>query len=231
MNERQIAANPHESLDEDGPPFEIANGPTAGHEHREVIEGECGNCGFDRLLVSRKHGEGVRRCLLCDSYTHSMDDGEWHQPKTDFDELKRLREWADNDGNVVEKVGEYGPSSQFTHGTEVFAHTDTKLLKIFEHPSDTSTERTTFRRRDLHGLLRTLERYDGFVTEHVREHMDGKQIAPDLGSDNPNAVDAGIIKTRFSDPHSGVRIWIAADHVGLNTPPIHFSPDDNGVNC
>lgn len=228
MNERQIAANPHESLDEDGPPFEITNGPTAGHEHREVIEGECGNCGFDRLLVSAKYGEGVRRCLLCDSYKQSMGDGEWQQPKTDFDELKQLREWADNDGNV-EKIGEYGPSSQFTHGTEVFAHTGTKLLKIFEHPSDTSTVRTTFKHRNLHGLLRTLERYDGFVTEHVREHMDGKQIAPDLGSDNPNAVHGSIVKERTNEKYKAVGIWISTQHMGLNTPPIHFSPDNNGV--
>lgn len=231
MNEKQIAANPHESLDEDGPPFEISSGPTAGHEHRKVIEGNCGNCGFDRLLLSKKHGEASKRCLLCNSYNHASADDEWRTERTTFDELKQLRKWADGDGNV-EKIGEYGPRSRFTHGTEVFEHTETELLKIFEHPSSTSTERKTFKRSELRALLQTLERNERFVTKFVREQMDGKKIAPAFGSDNPNAIDAGIITSRHTETESwkAIRLWVELDRLQRSTPtPIHFDPRNPDV--
>jgi hypothetical protein len=228
MNEQQIAANPHESLDEDGPPFEITSGPTAGHEHREVIEDECGNCGFDRVLLLRKHGEASKRCLLCNSYCHASVEDEWHCERTHFDELKKLREWADEDDGIG-KIGEYGRTSKFFHGTEVFESPGTDLLKIFSHSSSTSTERTTISKSELHQLVQLLEKEQGFVTEHVDEHMDGKKVAPDLGSDNPNAVHAGIIKDQTDEPHRAIRLHLRMNDLISTSLPVHFNPKADGI--
>jgi hypothetical protein len=213
---------PHESVDSTETPIVIEeSGPTAGDEYVAIHDGECGNCGYDRVRVKRKYGETVEWCMLCDSRSHGRHES-WERPTTDGDDLRDLREYADSDGPVV-KLGEYGPSSRYTHGSEVFGYDNgTGLIKVFEHGSDgTSTERTTVTTSMLDGLLRVLERERGYVSTFVDEELDGKTITNSANApNNPNAVHAGVLE------HKGVptALWIRMTEI-----PIHFDPRSDGI--
>ena len=210
-------------------PIVMSDGPTEGHEYRAIEEGECGNCGYDRIKVSAKHGERVETCMLCDYYRRS-DSDEPQRPTTEKDELRKLRQYSDNDSSPVVKHGEFGPSSRFTHGSEVYGYDDgTSLLKVFRHhDGGTTTERKTFTRETLNGILRVLERDEDFVTEFVNDELAEKAVTNSFNApNNPNAIHAGVVE------HKGVRtaLWIRINQMteSDDLAPIHYDPRNDGI--
>lgn len=214
--------------DTDELPIVLENGPTAGDAYEAIHEGECGNCGYDRIMVSRKYGEGVERCMLCEASTHDGRD-EWELPATDSDDLRHMREYAEKDGPVV-KHGEFGPVGPYRHGHEVFGYTDTELIKVFRHGRDgTDLEQTALRCETLDGVLDVLERSEGYVTEWVNEHLDGKSVGPDTRGGNPNAIHIGELTFGGMKSWKSVRLAIKIDHILDESRPLYIPPERDGV--
>jgi hypothetical protein len=221
--------HPGPDLDTDELPIVLSNGPTAGDKYEAIEEGHCDVCGYDRVRVTRKYGSGGRTCMNCDASAHEADD-EMTPQKTDFDELKELREWDDSDDYTVRKVGEYGSRSRYTHGTEVFEYTNgSDLLKVFSHPSSTSTERMSLTRTDMHGLMKLLEDQEGFVTDWVNDELRSKQVRPAV-TFNPNAMHSGRIRrSERDDDWKFIRLMIDVSRMDNANQVIHFRATDPNV--
>lgn len=218
--------HPDETLDTDEFPIVLENGPTAGHKYEAIEEGECDVCGYDRLRVTRKYGTGGRQCMNCGASAHEND--EMTPAKTDFDELKQLREWERDSDYTSQKLGEYGTSSRYTHGTEVFGY-DSGLLKIFKHPSETSTERISLTIDDVRGLMGLLEREQGLVTEWVNDELRGKQVRPEV-TFNPNAIHSGQLRRCEEDNNwKFIRLMIDVCRMDNLDQVVHFRATDPRV--
>jgi len=62
-----------------------SGGPTEGEEYVAIEDGECGNCGYDRVKVTHRYGEVYQSCMLCDA--RSFGGWEWDTPKTERDDI------------------------------------------------------------------------------------------------------------------------------------------------
>lgn len=183
--------------------------------YTQIVEGECARCGYDRLKVTvvTMAGEHREQCNACGAYQDTGQENDYRMPRTEKERAKQARE-------AGEKIGE----TRFS-GDIIKPKTD----RAYELVGDRGITRLPV--DDITALLNALEEHEGFVTNFVHEEMKGKQVKPSLGSDNPNAVDAGIIKERFNNSHLGVKLWIEINREAIrgSDRPVYFSPRADGI--
>ena len=218
----------YDTVDSDELPIVLEDGgPTAGSKHVEIIHGECGNCDYDRLKVKRQCGEVVETCMLCE-YSR-FGSGPWEAPTTDRNRLNDIREYADNDGSPVEKIGEVGVEC-YGRGPEVF---DVPAgIEVHDYFGSNSVKRCLFHANDLKGIVALLENERGFVTDVVDQYVDGRAVTHELNTpNNPNAIHVGIWEHRHGDRETSVRLANAVRHDDAfeSLPPIHLDHEADGI--
>lgn len=200
-------------------------GPTAGDKHVEIVEGECGNCKYDRLKVERQFGECVETCMLCD-YSR-FGDGSWEPPSTNRRRLNKAQEYAAEESNDYSKVGEIrneiGPDLKVfdsTYGFEIFM--------IF----DGNVERSLFQSEHFEEIVALLEAEQEFVTDVVSEHVDDKAVTNEVNApNNPEAIHIGVWEHKYDDRPTGIRLvnTIRHDDRLWSLAPIHLDPEADGI--
>jgi len=212
------------SIDTDELPIVLEQGgPTAGSSHIQIVEGECGNCGYDRIKTNQKHGECVSTCMLCESTKFSTDNS-WSKPSIESSRLHDDREYADGDG-PLKKVGEYG-GSRMMHGNELFAYDDSDVMRYYKHGRDgTTTTQINLLQSDLKEMVMILEKDSEWLTDLVDNELRGKQIRRSVNY-NSNAIHIGELTYK-----NGLtsRIWVSVSHMMNGPPIIHFPASADNV--
>lgn len=219
--------NPHETVESDELPIVVESHDHPAKTDVRIVEGECGNCGYDRIKVSQQIGFWYETCMLCGAQRHDGGDG-WELPTTDRERRDDLREYADMDESPVVRHSEN--LIERGHGVEVFGYENSSVIKMFERDGDRRTggyslDLTSLTKDRVVGLLKALEQSEDFVTEFVEEEMDKAVTKTVNAPPNRNATHAGILE------HKGVSVplWIAMNQEGYIDEPIHFDPRADGI--
>jgi len=202
-------------------------GPTVGSKHVEIVEGECGNCEYDRLKVERQFGEVVETCMLCD-YSR-FGSHSWEAPTTDRDRLEHCREYAENEDSPVKKVGRVG-GRESVHQWEVFDVPSG--FELFCHFSTNDVERKLLFDSGIQKIVALLEEHNGFLTDVVDEHVEGKAVTNDVNTpNNPNAVHVGVWEHKYADRTASIPLinTIRHDDRLISLDPIHLDPEADGI--
>jgi len=217
--------HPQERLDTDDElPYVIeSGGPTAGHERITIQEDKCGNCGYDRVKVSQKHGEAVVTCMNCDAYRFSTNDS-WETPDSDKDRLRDDREYADGDGSL-NRIGR-SKASHFSYDSETYAYDNLSVVRHYDFGRNGSVSLTQTTTDELADMIVALERDRGFLSTVVEERFD-KQIRPPVDY-NPNAVHVGRYWTQLPQ-RKVIGMHTSLDHSDLLEHPIHLPPTLDSV--
>jgi hypothetical protein len=202
-------------------------GPTEGSKHVEIVEGECGNCEYDRIKVERQYGEVVESCMLCEYSRFGSEP--WEAPTTDRDHFKRLREFADENDSPVEKVGRVG-GRDFVYQWEIFDVPSG--LEVFCYLETNDVEREFLFDSEMREIVALLEEHNGFLTDVVDEHVEGKAVTNDMNApNNPNAVHVGVWEHKYADRTASIPLinTIRHDDRLMSLPPIHLDHEADGI--
>jgi hypothetical protein len=218
----------YDTVDADELPIVLEHGgPTAGDKHVEIVWGECGNCEYDRLKVEQQYGEVVETCMLCDYSRFGSEP--WEAPTTDRDHLNDVREYADNNGLPVEKIG------------NVDDHSSIQTWEIFDVPGgfemfccidNEGVESTLLFDSEITEILALLEEKRGFLAAVVDEEVDGRAVTHELNApNNPNAVHVGVWEHKYADRTASIPLinTIRHDDRLMSLPPIHLDPEADGI--
>jgi len=227
MSQRKPAhENDSAELDTDTLPIILEDGDGHHRPHISIHHTECGNCGYDRSKVKRRHGEITEECMNCGAINHQ---GEWiSQPNTN-QHLAEMEKAAEKEDSPIVKYGEYY-NSQHERYVIFGRETNTDLFKVFRS-GELDVYCTTITGREFkHTLQAVYQNNIELLEEIIATEADSqtplnettKELTHSLNTPpNSNGIHASVLNKKGIKTREAIRLSRNLD----TFPPIHITPD------